>query len=420
MMSIPSQTNKLKQVSNGLLRPSTTVSTSASAFQASRCVFLPPSSRIHTLHTTQICGSAFRNKKHDSELSRPFRATALTDQATRPYTTARGTYIKENIYTIPSSKKDEPTITAVFENNTGTWQYIVSDPATSSAVIIDAVLDYDRTTQDISTYSADELLALVNECGLKVDMILETHIHADHLSAASYLQKRLGKVPIGIGGRIERMQQMFGQRYGVSENEYKGVFGKLFNDDEVFRIGELSAQAVHLPGHTPDHLGYMVGGLCPSDALYGPMKLLKLTHDLENVFCGDSVFHIDIGTARCDFPGGSATDLFHSTRKLLSLSDSTKIWTGHDYPPPGRGAPVPWLSVAEHKKQNKHLMGDVSAEEFVRVRQERDKQLAEPKLLHQSLQTNIRGGRLPPPTGESGGKEYRFLRVPLKVKGDLW
>ncbi|RJE27460.1 metallo-beta-lactamase domain protein [Aspergillus sclerotialis] len=397
-MSIPSQTNKLKQVANGLRRQCTTASTSASDFQASRRVFLP-SSRIHTLHTTQIRRRAFRNKKHDLESSRPFRAMTLVDQPTRPYTTARGTYIKENIYTIPSSKNDEPTITAVFENNTGTWQYIVSDPATSSAVIIDAVLDYDRTTQDVSTHSADELLALVNECGLKVDMILETHIHADHLSAASYLQKRLGKVPIGIGGRIERMQRMFGQRYGISENEYKGVFGKLFKDDEVFRIGELSAQAVHLPGHTPDHLGYMVG---------------------ENIFCGDSVFHIDIGTARCDFPGGSATDLFNSTRKLLSLSDSTKIWTGHDYPPPGRGAPVPWLSVAEHRKQNKHLMGNVSAEEFVRVRQERDKQLAEPKLLHQSLQMNIRGGRLPPPTGESGGKEYRFLKVPLKVKGDLW
>lgn len=213
---------------------------------------------------------------------------------------------------------------------------------------------------------------------------------------------------------------MFGQRYGVSETEYKDVFGRLLSDDEVFRVGELSVQAVHLPGHTPDHLGYMVGGTSPSDVLHGPMKLVKLTDDIENIFCGDSIFHSDIGTARCDFPGGSATDLFNSARKLLSLPDSTKIWTGHDYPPPGRETPVPWLSVAEHRKQNKHLMGDVSAEEFVRVRQERDKQLAEPKLLHQSLQTNIRGGRLPLPMVESGGKEYRFLRVPLKVKGDLW
>lgn len=141
-----------------------------------------------------------------------------------------------------------------------------------------------------------------------------------------------------------------------------------------------------------------------------------LTNRVGNVFCGDSVFHPDIGTARTDFPGGSATDLYHSTRKLLSLPDNTRIWTGHDYPPPARGSPVPWLSVGSHREQNKHLMGDISLPEFIKVRQERDKQLAEPKLLHQSLQMNIRSGRLP----KIEGGKYRFLKLPMKLQGVEW
>lgn len=142
----------------------------------------------------------------------------------------------------------------------------------------------------------------------------------------------------------------------------------------------------------------------------------KLTGRVDNIFCGDSVFHPDIGTARTDFPGGSATDLFHSTRKLLNMPDNTKVWTGHDYPPPGRGSAVPWLSVGSHRAQNKHLVEGMSEAEFVKVRQERDKQLAEPKLLHQSLQTNIRGGRLP--KVEAG--RYRFLKLPMKLQGVEW
>ncbi|KAJ5168809.1 Glyoxylase B2 [Penicillium canariense] len=292
----------------------------------------------------------------------------------------------------------EPKIHHVFEAKTGTWQYIVADPATRTAVIIDPVLDYDAATQTITTGSADALLALVQANGYRVERILETHAHADHLTASSYLQKQLVqrqgfRPPIGIGKRIAQVQRLFSQRYGLAKDEWLGVFDKLFEDDETFRVGELTAKVIHLPGHTPDHLGYQVG---------------------DNVFCGDSLFHADIGTARCDFPGGDATHLFQSGRKLLDLDDHVKIWPGHDYPPEGRD-PVPWMSVRDQKEQNKHLSDVVTEEEFVKMRTERDRHLNAPRLLHPSLQMNIRAGRLP--REESG---HRMLRLPLKLNGLNW
>ena len=174
----------------------------------------------------------------------------------------------------------------------------------------------------------------------------------------------------------------------------------MFYDDEVFAIGNLRAQAIHLPGHTPDHLGYKIIG--PDNNV--------------NVFCGDSLFHADIGTARCDFPGGSAHDLYQSGRRLLeSLPDDARIWTGHDYPPEERkGQPTPCLTVREHRERNKHLRDGISEEEFVKARQERDRGLAAPRLLHQSLQVNIRAGKLP---GENE-KGLRLLHLPVKVKSD--
>ncbi|KAK1533141.1 metallo-beta-lactamase superfamily protein [Colletotrichum paranaense] len=269
----------------------------------------------------------------------------------------------------------QPVIHDVFESRTGTWQYLVADPATKAAVIIDPVLDYDRTTQIITTSSADELLRLVKEKGYRVLRILETHAHADHLTAASYLQKRIAeehgnKPQIGIGRRIGQVQDLFGQRYDVPSQERHGAFDKLFEDDESFSI--------------------------------------------DNVFCGDSLFHVDIGTARCDFPGGSANNLYHSGRRLLSLPDHVKVWTGHDYPPDDREGPVPWMTVSDHRKLNKHLRDGITEEEFVAQRKERDAQLGEPKLLHQSLQTNIRAGKLPQPTASG----HRMLRVPMEL-GDL-
>jgi glyoxylase-like metal-dependent hydrolase (beta-lactamase superfamily II) len=277
---------------------------------------------------------------------------------------------------------------------------VVADPATSIAVIIDPVLDYDPATRTITTESADALLSLVKEKGYVVDRILETHAHADHLTAASYLQSRLAeeqghRPAIGIGKRIGRVQKLFGQRYGVPADEYEGVFDKLFDDDEVFEIGELRATAMHLPGHTPDHLGYRIG---------------------DNVFCGDSVFHADIGSARCDFPGGSASSLFDSGRRLLALPGHVKIWTGHDYPPSDRGGPVAWMTVEDHRKRNKHLRDGISEDEFVALRKERDESLGAPRLLHQSLQMNIRAGRLPRPTAYGD----RLLHLPFKVKDAEW
>ncbi|TDZ29636.1 Glyoxylase B2 [Colletotrichum spinosum] len=236
--------------------------------------------------------------------------------------------------------------------------------------------------------------------GYHVQRILETHAHADHLTAASYLQARLSgtqttKPAIGIGKRIGQVQTLFGHRYGVAQHEREGVFDKLFEDDEAFSIGNIQAIAIHLPGHTPDHLGYMTG---------------------DNVFCGDSLFHVDIGTARCDFPGGSASNLYRSGRRLLSLPGHVKIWTGHDYPPDGRTDPVPWTTVQDHRAHNKHLKDGIAEDEFVALRKARDANLGEPRLLHQSLQTNIRGGQLPEPTASG----HRMLRVPLKLGGLSW
>ncbi|KAL2819832.1 beta-lactamase-like protein [Aspergillus granulosus] len=300
-------------------------------------------------------------------------------------------------FRVDSKNPSEPTVHALFEPNTSTWQYIVVDPTTFQAVIIDAVLDYDRATQTLATHSADGILKTVKDRGYKIAMILETHIHADHLTAAAYLQTKLAQEqgstpPVGVGKRIEQVQNLFGARYNVSEAEYKGVFGRYFDDDETFKIGDLEASVLHLPGHTPDHVGYKIGG---------------------NVFCGDSIFHADIGTARCDFPGGSAHDMFQSGRKLLNLGDDVKIWIGHDYPPQDRSGPSPYMSVHEHRQHNKHLKDGTTLENYVRMRRERDAAMSEPKLLHPALQVNIRAGQLPKP--ETSG--YRMLCLPLKWEG---
>ncbi|KAK4221258.1 putative beta-lactamase hydrolase-like protein [Podospora fimiseda] len=291
----------------------------------------------------------------------------------------------------------EPTITPVFEHKTGTFQYLVADPSTKAAVIIDAVLDYDKCSQTITTTTADGLLSLIREKGYTISHILETHAHADHLTSSFYLQRRLEeqqgtKPPVCIGKRIDRVQMLFGERYGIDADEYEGVFDKLFEDDEEFKVGNLTAKAMHLPGHTPDHLGYKIG---------------------DNVFCGDSLFHVDIGTARCDFPGGSAHSLYQSAKKLLSLPDHVKVWTGHDYPPEGERDPVPYVTVGNHREMNKHVKDGVTEDQFVAMRNERDSHLAAPRLLHESLQVNVRAGRLPK-KNEAG---MRLLKVPVKVKG---
>ncbi|KAF3036886.1 Ethylmalonic encephalopathy 1 [Didymella heteroderae] len=189
---------------------------------------------------------------------------------------------------------------------------------------------------------------------------------------------------------------MFAARYGIAREEYEGAFDRLFHDDEVFEIGTLTAKVLYLPGHTPDHIGYQIG---------------------DNVFCGDSIFHADIGTARCDFPGGSAKSLYESAQKLLSLQDGVKIWTGHDYPAcPERCEEVPWMTVRDHKEKNKHVSRDMKEDSFLKTRGERDSSLSAPKLLDPSLQINIRAGKLPRPTASG----QRLMHLPLKVDATKW
>lgn len=292
----------------------------------------------------------------------------------------------------------DPIVSPVFETSTGTFQYIVNDPSSLATVIIDPVLDFDPCTSSISTRSADTLVSLVRENNYNVAYILETHAHADHLSAASYLQSQFSKSgtrpQIGIGKRINKVQELFGRRYGVPLREYEVVFDKLFDDDETIRVGEMEIKAVHLPGHTPDHLGYQIG---------------------ENVFCGDSLFHPLIGTARTDFPGGSADDLWASSQKLLALPEETKIWVGHDYPAEGR-EPTPFMTVAQHKQENQHVRIGTQKEDFLVMRTRRDGELGAPRLLHQSLQVNIRGGKLP--GADDAGR--RVLHVPLTIESNPW
>ncbi|KAK4196301.1 putative Zn-dependent hydrolase [Triangularia verruculosa] len=270
-----------------------------------------------------------------------------------------------------------PIVHPVFEPVTGTYQYVIADPFTLTAAIIDPVLDFEPARNTVSTTTADSLLGIVAQNGYKVAYLLETHAHADHLSASRYLQLKLEQSTspkTGIGKRIVQVQQTFASKYGVEQSELDGVFDFLWEDNQTFKIGELEAKVVHLPGHTPDHVGYLIG---------------------ENMFCGDSLFLPDVGSARCDFPGGDAVQLYHSVQTLFSLPPNYKIYSGHDYPPGDRQDPVPYATVAEQQERNKHLKVGTTQEEFVNWRQERDSVLGEPRLLHQSLQVNIREGRLP-------------------------
>jgi glyoxylase-like metal-dependent hydrolase (beta-lactamase superfamily II) len=295
----------------------------------------------------------------------------------------------------------EPLVDTVFESKTGTWQYIVADPTTKQAVIIDSVLDYDPAAAQLSTKSADYLLALVSKQGYTITHILETHAHADHLTASRYLQKQLQQTQarrpeVCIGRRIKGVQSLLGPRYGVHQSELDQAFDHTFEDGEKFKIGNIDAEVIQLPGHTPDHIGYVVGS---------------------NVFTGDSIFNPDVGSARCDFPGGSATALYKSMQNLLALPPHYKLYTGHDYPPETRAAAeggvkeIPYTTVERQRAENKHVKEGTKEEDFVRWRSERDSSLSEPRLIHQALQINIRGGRLPQP--DSNG--MRILHVPLKV-----
>lgn len=280
----------------------------------------------------------------------------------------------------------QPIIHTVHDSRTGTWQYIVACPNTKDAAIIDPVLDFDTPSFTISTESADSLLELASSNGYNIKYLLETHAHADHLSASYYLQKTLEaqgkpKAPICIGNQIRTVQNIFAKKYDIPSEELDNAFDRLFETDEQFNIGDVTLQVLHLPGHTPDHIGYLIKD--------------------EGVITGDSIFNPDVGSARCDFPGGNALDLWKSMKTLLDLPPHYKLYTGHDYPPAGSDGqsksrqPLPCVTVAEQRERNKHAKEDATQEEFVKWRSERDSGLNEPKLIHQALQVNARGGRLP-------------------------
>lgn len=279
---------------------------------------------------------------------------------------------------------------AFFDPATWTVSYVVFDAPGGHCALVDSVLDYDPKSGRTRTTSADKLIAFVREQKLTVDWILETHAHADHLSAAPYLRKALGG-RIAIGGKITQVQNVFKGIFHL-EPEFATdgrQFDHLFQDGETFAIGQLQAQALSVPGHTPACMAYQVG---------------------DAVFVGDTLFMPDVGTARCDFPGGNAHTLYQSIRKLLSLPAETRLFMCHDYPPAGRE--VQWeCTVADQRARNIHVHEGVSEDDFVAMRTKRDATLEMPVLILPSVQVNIRAGELPPP--EANGVSY--LKIPLNA-----
>jgi glyoxylase-like metal-dependent hydrolase (beta-lactamase superfamily II) len=282
------------------------------------------------------------------------------------------------------------TTQAFFDPQTWTVSYLVWDHASRHAAVIDPVLDYDFKSGHTSTSSADQLLACVREQGLQVDWILETHAHADHLSGARYLQSRVGG-RIAIGEHIREVQATFQKIYNLERSFLPdgSQFDHLFRDGETFHIGDVQATAVLVPGHTPADMAYLVDGAA---------------------FVGDTLFIPDVGTARADFPGGDAHQLYRSIRRLLTLPPETRIYVCHDYPPATRAAR--WqTTVAEQRAHNIHVHDGIGEDEFVAMRTARDATLEVPTLILPSIQVNVRAGQLPPP--DDNGVAY--LRIPLNA-----
>lgn len=280
-------------------------------------------------------------------------------------------------------------VEAFFDAATSSYSYVVSDPASAQCAIIDPVLDYDAAAGRTAHHSADRLLAYVTQSGLDVRWILETHVHADHLSAAAYLKQALG-AKLGIGAGITLVQHLFGALFDAEAGFATDgrQFDHLFQDGEHFQLGTLSAIALHTPGHTPACITYLIG---------------------DAAFVGDTLFMPDYGTARCDFPGGDAATLYHSVHKLFTLPDTTRVYTGHDYTAPGRTQHACQSSIGVQKQTNIHIREGVSQDEFVTLRQARDATLGVPALMLPAVQVNMRGGQLPP--AAANGTHY--LRIPL-------
>lgn len=282
-----------------------------------------------------------------------------------------------------------PVVRAFFDEPTNTATYVVHDPVTKAAAIIDSVLDFDAAAGRTNHGSADQIIAYVEAEGLAVEWLLETHAHADHLSAAPYLQERLGG-KLAIGREIITVQKVFGTIFneGAAFQRDGSQFDRLFVDGDCFSIGSIRAVALHVPGHTPADLAYVIG---------------------DAVFTGDTLFMPDYGTARADFPGGDARQLYRSIRRLMDLPRETRAFLCHDYKAPGRDSFVWETTIGQERDSNVHVHEGVGEDEFVEMRIRRDATLSMPKLILPSIQVNMRGGHLPEP--EENGT--RYLKIPL-------
>ncbi|MFU8865263.1 MAG: MBL fold metallo-hydrolase [Rhodobacterales bacterium] len=283
----------------------------------------------------------------------------------------------------------KPDVTAFFDEATNTVSYVVKDPSGRACAIIDSVLDFDYASGRTDTKSADEIIAFVKAEGLEVQWLLETHVHADHLSAAPYLQELVGG-KIGIGDRIQVVQDTFGKVFneGTEFQRDGSQFDRLFAEGDTFMIGQMRGDVLHTPGHTPACLTYVIG---------------------DAAFVGDTLFMPDFGTARCDFPGGSSEVLYNSIQKILTLPDETRIFVCHDYKAPGRDSYAWETTVGAQKTGNVHIGEGNDRDSFVKMRDARDAQLAMPRLIIPSLQVNMRAGQMPP-EDEQGNV---FLKVPV-------
>ena len=282
-----------------------------------------------------------------------------------------------------------PEVHSYFDENTNAACYILKDPASKSCAVIDSILDFDMASGSTHTAHADMLIREIKSNGWRLEWVIETHVHADHLSAAPYLADQIGG-KIAIGSNIESVQKVFGKIFNAgTEFQMNGSqFDRLFKDGDSFKLGGLTVDVMHTPGHTPACVTYVVGNAA---------------------FIGDTLFMPDFGTARADFPGGSAKDLYYSIQRILGLPNDTRLFLCHDYKAPGRDEYCWETTVAEEKENNIHVGGGKSEEEFVAFRTARDAQLPMPKLIIPSIQINMRAGQMPPP--EPDGNVY--LKVPI-------
>lgn len=299
--------------------------------------------------------------------------------------------VRHQIETAQADVTKQPVVRGFFHESSNTISYVVHDPVSLTGAVIDPVLDYDPAAGRISTASADGIRDYISDTGIKVAWLLETHVHADHLSAAHYLRENIGgKIAIGRG--IMAVQKIFAPIFDAGPDFPcdGSQFDRLLDDGDVFSIGSQDGAALHLPGHTPADMAYIIG---------------------DAAFVGDTIFMPDYGTARTDFPGGDAGELYRSIRRLLSLPPTTRIFLCHDYGAPGRDS-VAWeTTVADERARNIHVHDGISEAEFVAMRENRDRDLAMPKLLLPSIQVNITAGKLPP----AANNGIRYLRVPLNA-----